>query len=93
MDKQETAKLLEQINSFFPGRVVLSGSTVEAWQRVLASQKYSTVMRRLDKYVVHSKFPPTVHDLAERARPEFRRDALSEIEEWELMASGVPGEF
>ncbi|MDQ0254491.1 hypothetical protein J2S74_001870 [Evansella vedderi] len=89
MDKKETALLLMEIDRFFPGKLKLEGATVEAWYRVMKTQDYKEVIRRLDLHVMHHKYPPTVHDLFEKPRPEHNKNILKQLADWEKESIGT----
>lgn len=90
MTLKETARLLQEIDRFFPGKITLQPETAVAWHRLMQTQSYEEVIERLDRYITNSKFPPLVYDLYEKPRPERNKQVLSKIDEWEANASGGP---
>jgi hypothetical protein len=88
MDKKETALLIKQIDSLYPGRINLEPLTVETWNQALKKQDYQKTVATLIKYARENKFPPSVADLFIREHEAYKAGVLSEIWKWEREASG-----
>lgn len=88
MDKKETALLIKQIDSLYPGRISLEPTTVETWNRVLQKQDYTKTIDILINYAKENKFPPSVADLYIREQEAYKTNVLSQIEQWERESSG-----
>ncbi|RNA66937.1 hypothetical protein [Alteribacter keqinensis] len=92
MDKQQAAKVIKDIDRFYPGRMRMDIGTVESWFRHLEKEEYDTVIGRLDAYAKENKYPPTLFDLLDNPRPERDRKGTDKVKEWEAKASGGPVE-
>lgn len=79
MTSRETVEVLEQIDAAYPGKLKMSKNTLEVWYRHLKHQDKAEVHRRLDRHIEKSAFPPTIHELKEPNRPEYRKDVAEEL--------------
>ncbi len=88
MDKKETALLIKQIDSLYPGKITLEPTTVETWNRVLQKQDYEKTVNVLINYAREKKFPPSAADLFIREPEAYKSGVLGEIWKWESEANG-----
>jgi hypothetical protein len=83
VDKKQTALLIKQIDSLYPGRLNLEPLTVEIWQRVLDEQDFDKTIDSLIRYARENKFPPSVADLYIKKMEAYESDILAKIKGWE----------
>jgi hypothetical protein len=63
MTLKETLSILTKIDGFYPGRLKITEDLVRDWHRIIKNQGFDETLGMLDKHVISSKFPPTVHEL------------------------------
>ena len=71
MTYQEAAKFLSLVKVAFPNSYKgIDSDTVEAtvrmWHRAFNQVPYATMEKAFDKFILKSKFPPTVADIQEQ---------------------------
>ena len=62
MDKKETARFIKQIMGAYPS-FEPTPERLEIWQRIMDGIDYDLAVKRLDKHVLNSKFPPTIAEI------------------------------
>lgn len=83
MTKAEMITLLEQIESFFPGRFTADEKTASVWWEILKDYDFEHCRRNLIKHVQTSEFPPTIANLIAGSKDISRNysdDLIEKIE-------------
>jgi hypothetical protein len=87
VNRDQVKEVLKLFVNSYPQFVVTS-EKVDTWTRLLKDQNPAVIMRNAERYVLESKFPPTIADLRERNSEAYNSNILDQIKQWEGEASG-----
>jgi hypothetical protein len=65
----------------------VTSEKLDVWHRFLKNDNPAVVMRNAERFVLESKFPPSISDLREKRIEAYRSDILEQIKEWEKNAT------
>lgn len=79
---KEVFKILKYAYPLFE----VTSEKVDAWTRLLKDQNPAVIMRNAERFILESKFPPSIADLRERNHAAYQSNILDQIKEWEKNA-------
>lgn len=94
MSREETKELFKKIMVVYPSfNPVDLSEAVNMWAKALEKCPYKDVLKKLDKYIVENKYPPTIADLHSQGSKDNtwyrgRNYTAADFEEFEKMALG-----
>lgn len=84
MTNKEVARILAQIDSFYPN--FMKGESekvklkVQLWRDVMIHWDYEATKQRLDEYILDSPYPPKISDIKPHTQVKYSiKDQLEEI--------------
>lgn len=86
MTRDEVKEIFKILNSVYP-QFEVTKEKLDIWYGLLRDQNPAIVMRNTERYVLDSKFPPTIADLRERHSEAHNSNILDQIKEWEANAT------
>ncbi|MEK3819656.1 replicative helicase loader/inhibitor [Cytobacillus sp. FSL W8-0315] len=79
---KEVFKILKYAYPLFE----VTSEKVDTWTRLLKDQNPAVIMRNAERFILESKFPPSIADLRERNHAAYQSNILDQIKEWEKNA-------
>lgn len=84
MTNKEVAKLLTQIDNFYPsftrGDAEKVKFKVKSWRDVMIDWNYEATKKKLDAYILDSPYPPRISDIKPVEQVKYSlKDQLDEI--------------
>lgn len=86
MNKEQIFNILSLIANTFPNFEITQGK-IDIWHKLLKDQNPATIMKNTERFILESKFPPTIADLRERHSDAHNSNILDRIKEWEANAT------
>lgn len=87
MDRKQVKEIFKILKNVYPQFEVTS-EKVDVWASFLKDQNPAIIMRNTERFVLESKFPPTIADIRERRIEAYSSNVLDQIKEWERNAAG-----
>ncbi|WNS74263.1 replicative helicase loader/inhibitor [Bacillus sp. DTU_2020_1000418_1_SI_GHA_SEK_038] len=86
MNREHVKEIFKLLVNVYP-QFEATTEKIDTWARLLKDQNPAVVMRNAEKFVLESKFPPTLADLRERNHEAYKTNVLDQIKEWEKNAA------
>lgn len=86
MNKEQVFEVLSLIGNSYSNFEVTQAK-IDTWYKLLKDQNPAIVMKNVERYILGSRFPPTIADLRERKIEAYNSNILDQIKEWERNAA------
>lgn len=86
MNREELKEVFKIISNVYPNFEVTS-EKLDVWHRFLKNDNPAVVMKNTKRFVLGSKFAPTISDLKEEYHPSYNTNITEQIKQWEREAS------
>jgi predicted rRNA methylase YqxC with S4 and FtsJ domains len=87
MNREEVKEVFKILKNVYPQFEVTS-EKLDIWSGFLKDQNPAIIMRNTERFVLESKFPPSIADLRERKMEAYSTNIFDKIKEWETNAVG-----
>ncbi|MBU8770303.1 replicative helicase loader/inhibitor [Cytobacillus oceanisediminis] len=85
MTREQIKEVFKLLKYAYP-QFEVTKEKVDMWTRLLKDQNPAVIMRNAEKFVLESKFPPSIADIRERNHAAYQSNILEQIKEWEKNA-------
>lgn len=86
MNRDQVKEIFKILKNVYPQFEVTS-EKLDIWHKFLEEHNPAVVMKNTERFVLESKFPPTIADLKETYIPSYNSKILDQIKEWEKNAA------
>jgi hypothetical protein len=86
VQRDEVKEIFKILKNVYPQFEVTS-EKLNVWSNFLKDQNPAVIMKNVERFVLESKFPPTIADLRERRVEAYSSTVLDQIKEWEKNAA------
>jgi hypothetical protein len=82
VNREQVKEVFKVLKNVYPQFEVTS-EKLDIWTKFLKDQNPAVIMRNVERFVLDSKFPPSIADLREKKLEAYSTDIFNKIREWE----------
>jgi hypothetical protein len=86
VNRDEVKEVFRILKNVYP-KFEVTTEKLDIWAKFLKDQNPAVVMRNTERFILESKFPPSIADLRERSLEAYGTNILDKIKEWEENAT------
>jgi hypothetical protein len=86
VNRDEVKEVFRILKNVYP-KFEVTTEKLDIWTKFLKDQNPAVVMRNTERFVLDSKFPPSIADLRERKLESYESNILDKIRGWEKDAA------